>query len=219
MKEKTESAVLFMVVPLICVVCFAAVMILAYIYEISYRVYDFFPMLMIVLLLFVLSRTFVSHEKNAMKAALSAILAVLLSWELYYLTDQFTSLVITGNSVGDFYDWFLLGARFASCVLMTVIMTFHFLLTAEHKSNPKRIRTNTIAFMLVAVVFLTTLTYDAFNLTEAVPGRKWWGVECSAVCMKVFEIAALLEVIRIEILLDMFRSRREQKKPADGFSR
>lgn len=202
--------ILLNIIPFLCAVFFAAATVIAIAFDFVW-VYNFFPMLIILTLLIVLSRSYVIHEKNAMKAALSAVLAALICWECYYMGDYFNYLVLGEDVEADFAEWFAFGGRIASSILFAVIMVFHFLLTSEHKSNPKRVRINTVALMLVVVVFVVMLGSDFVNFFSAVPGKKWWARELSMICIKLFEIAALLEVVRIEMLLDMFRSRREEK--------
>ena len=212
MKSETNGRenVLLKIIPFFSVAFFIAAVCLSCIYGIKYRIYDFFPMVTVIVLLFILTRTYLSHEKNVMKAALSAILAILVSWELYYLADSVSFLFFTEDAAPEFNDWFTFLIRIFSCLLFTVIMIFHFLLISEHKSRPGWIGVNTVAFMLVVLLFVISLGNDTVTLFQAVPGKKWWGITLSSVFIKLFEISALHEVIKIEMLLDMFKGRREK---------
>lgn len=58
--------------------------------------------------------------------------------------------------------------------------------------------------------------FDVAHLLTAVPGKKWWGNKLTMVAMKLLEIAALFEIVRIEQLLDIFRNRREEKAKIKG---
>ena len=204
------------IIPYFCLTLCIASIVLSVYFKITYRIYDVYPMLVTVVMLFVLSSAFVLHEKNAMKAALSAVLTVLLCWELFYLVDTVNFLFLTEDSEPEFYDWFSFAVQIATSVLFTVILTYHFLMTAEHKSNPRRVMINTGALMLIVLLFIVLLGFDVVRLLAAVPGKKWWGNKLTIVAMKLLEIAALFEIVRIERLLDMFRNRREEKAKIKG---
>ena len=198
------------IIPILAACLIIPVAALSVVFEIKYRIYDAFPMIGIVILLFVLSAYYSRHEKNGMKAALSAILAILTAWEFFYLADWVANL-FSETPLADAYDAFSFVVRIISCVLYLSIIVCHFLLTTEHKSNPRRVMRNTYAFMLTVAVFVVALAVDFATYSSAVPGKKWWAVGICTICSRLFEILALLEVVEIEILLDMFRSRREQK--------
>lgn len=200
------------IIPVIAALLTAGVIVISAVFGIRYRVYDVFPMLGITILLFVLSRVYFAHEKNVMKAALSAILSFLTAWEFYYLADWIGCLFLAGEPAADAYDWFSFIVRIVFCALFLSIMIRHFILTSEHRSNAKRIRMNTIMLMATVVVFAVSLAVDLVQFSGADPGKKWWGAELSLILSRLFEVTALVEVIGIEILLDMFRSRRERRQ-------
>ncbi len=186
--------------------------ILSIAFDIKNNLYSAFSIVATVVLLFVLSKTYFIHEKNAMKAALSAILAILSGWEFFYFADNFQYLILSDEPHEYyFYDWFCMGVGLITFIAFIVMTVFHFLLTSEHKSNPRRVKTNTIILMIVVLVFLASLVFDFIEFSQAVPGKKWWGTEFSSICAKITQIVALVEVVAIEILLDMFRSNREKK--------
>ena len=215
MSNENSNQILLKTFPLLATLFMVGFAILSFVFDIKNNLCSTFSIVATVVLLFVLSRTYFIHEKNAMKAALSAILAILSGWEFFYFADNFQYLVLSEEPVEYyFYDWFCMGVDLFTFVALILITILHFLLTSEHKSNPRRVKTNTIILMLIVLVFLVSLVFDFAEFSQAVPGKKWWGREFSMICAKITQIIALVEVVRIEILLDMFRSIREKKNAA-----
>lgn len=212
MSNEKSNQLFLKTIPFLSALFMVGFAILSFVFDIKSNLLSAFPIVATVVLLFVLSKTYFIHEKNAMKAALSAILAILSGWEFSYLADNFQYLVLSDDPHEYyFYDWFCLGVCLITFVALVLITILHFLLTAEHKSNPRRVRTNTMILMLIVLVFLISLVFDFVEFSQAVPGKPWWGTEFSSICAKIVQIIALVEVVRIEIQLDMFRSIREKK--------
>ena len=213
MSNENSNQILLKTFPLLATLFMVGFAILSFVFDIKNSLCSAFSIVATVVLLFVLSRTYFIHEKNAMKAALSAILAILSGWEFFYFTDNFQYLVLSEEPVEYyFYDWFCMGVDLFTFVALILITILHFLLTSEHKSNPRRVKTNTIILMLIVIVFLVSLVFDFVEISQAVPGKNWWWwAELSMICAKITQIIALVEVVRIEIQLDMFRSNREKK--------
>lgn len=200
------------VIPFFAAILFLSVCMFAILFDIKYRVYEVGPMLAITVLLFVLSKTFFDHEANVMKAALSAILIALVLWELYHLTDWLSGILIYGNEITDLYDWFCFITSAVFSVLFVLIAVCHFILTSGHRSHQKFVILNSVALIIAILVFIVSAGYSIYNVLTAETGSKWWGNEFGVICMNLFEIAAVAEVVAIDMRLDMFRQIRDMKR-------
>lgn len=212
MSNEKSNRLLLKALPVSAALFMIGYAILSFVFNITNNLVSSFSIVATVVLLFVLSKTYMIHEKNAMKAALSAILAILSGWEFFYLADNVQYFILSDEPHEYYlYDWVCMGVSLITFVAFVVITVLHFLLTSEHKSNPRRVKANTVILMLVVLVFLISLVFEFVEFSKAVPGKTWWGTEFSTICAKIIQIVALVEVVGIEIQLDMFRTIREKK--------
>ena len=163
---------------------------------------------LMVIMCFALCFTYRSHTKNVMKPMLGAALMLLLTTELsrggYYL-----------QYVGQVTKIFAIDAAFAGFATAQILLFFvvaginimHYVINADHHSNPKKVKFNRALCVIFVVLVVVQCIYFASVDDPAVLAVG----DCLACFADVF---ALGIVICIEGSLDEFRIAREEKAKA-----
>jgi len=160
-------------------------------------------------LLFSLFFSYKSHTKNVMKPLLGATLMMVLVLELS-VWDQVYGTIRLFVQYHDYveisvYNLLFLIFKILIALAVTIMNIMHYVINASHHSSPKKVRFNSIIFVVFTFLLLFECMFFAF--LGSIDG--WYRASC--IMGTISDVFIIGVVFCIEQSMDEFKIAREEK--------